>query len=524
MDGGPLGTGDQGPRGPRGRGARVRSRRSPFQGERAIGAPVHPERGHVPSVGNMKEYDMIAIGSGSAVSVLDGWLRAHPGSRAAVIDKDAPGGICLTRGCIPSKLLIAAAEVARTVQRAGEFGVSVPAWQVDFPKVMERMHQHIDPEIRAIGESLRHASDIDYVPGPVEFTGPYTLRTPSGEAIHSERILLGLGSEPHVPAIPGLAEAGYLTSDTVFSLRRLPPRLAILGGGYIAAEFAHFFSAMGSQVTVVGRNPRLLPNEDPEVSETVARSLDRRVRLLLGRAPTGVSGEGRRGKRLSLPASAAGREEVLEVDEVLVATGRSSLSPLLHPERAGVRTDPAGWIQVNEFLETSQPGIWALGDATGSHHQFKHRANHDAEVLYWALVHGRKIPVDYHAVPHAVFTDPEVASVGLTLPEALARHGSENVLVGRYEYKDTAKGEALGAEEGFVKVLVGVQTMEILGAHIVGPQASVLLQEIVNLLYVPGRSARPLLEAMHIHPALNEVVQRAFLSLRPLPSGSAAAH
>lgn len=463
----------------------------------------------------MKEYGMVVIGSGSAISVLDAWLRANPGSRGAVADKDAPGGICLTRGCIPSKMLTAAADVVRTIERAGEFGVTVRGWRVDFPKVMERMHRHIDPEIRSIGESLSHAPEIDYVHGPVEFSGPDTLRTATGDQLRSQRIILGLGSEPHVPAIPGLAEAGYLTSDTVFALTDLPARLTILGGGYIAAELAHFFSAMGSRVTVVGRNPRFLPHEDTDVSVAVARGLGRRVRLVLGRAPDRVSGGTRNRKHLHLPPSGDLPEEDLECEEILVATGRSPTSYLLHPERAGIQTDPAGWIRVNEYLETSRPGIWALGDATGGAYQFKHRANHDAEVLYRALVEGRKMAVDYHAVPHAVFTDPEAASVGMTLPQAIERLGADRVLVGRYEYKNTAKGEALAVEEGFVKVLVQAGSMEILGAHIVGPQASVLLQEIVNLLYVPGQSARPLLQGMHIHPALTEVVQRAFLSLVP---------
>jgi mycothione reductase len=461
----------------------------------------------------MKEYDMIAIGSGSSVSVLDGWLRHHAGARGAVIDKDAPGGICLTRGCIPSKMLTSAADVVRIIERAGEFGIAVSGMRVDFGKVMDRMHHHIDPEIRAIGQGLSRAKEIDYYHAPVEFVGPYTLRTPDGEQLHSERILLGLGSEPTIPAIPGLAEAAPLTSDTVFNLRERPESLAILGGGYIAAEFGHFFSAMGSRVTIVGRNPRFLPQEDPEISEIVTRTLGRRVRLLLGQQPTRVT-KGR-GKRQVLHLSAAGTaEEAVEVDGILVATGRGPTTRFLRPERAGIQTNPSGWIAVNEHLETNQPGIWALGDATGVY-PFKHKANYDANVLYRSLILGRKSSVDYHAVPHAVFTDPEVASVGLTEPAALEQVGEDRLLVGRYEYKNTAKGEAIGVEDGLVKVLVMADGMRIVGAHIVGPHASILLQEVVNLMYTPTRSAQAILDGMHIHPALSEVVERAFLSLVP---------
>jgi mycothione reductase len=463
----------------------------------------------------VKEYGMIAIGSGSAVSVLDSWLRTHPGERGAVIDKDSPGGICLTRGCIPSKMLTSVADVIRTVQRAPEFGLSVRDVRVDFARVMKRLHDHIDPEIEAIRQGLSQAREIDYYPETVEFVAPYTLRTARGERLRAPRILLGLGSEPRLPPIPGLAESEPLTSDTVFDLRELPDRLTILGGGYIAAEFAHIFSSFGSEVTVIGRNPRLLPREDPEISEVVTQELGKRVRLLRGRTPRRIRRTRRGSLTIDLGAEDGQPAEDVEADRILVATGRGSTSHHLHPERGGIDTDPQGWIRVNEYLETRQPGIYALGDATGVW-PFKHKANYDARILHEALVNGRRIPVDYHAIPHAVFTDPEVASVGWTEEQARAQVPSSELLVGRYEYRHTAKGEALGVHHGLVKVLVRRNGLEILGAHIVGPQASILLQEVVNLLYTPDRSALPILQGLHIHPALSEVVERAFLSLRLL--------
>ena len=463
----------------------------------------------------IKEYDILAIGSGSAVGVVDAWLRNHPQGRGALIDKDQPGGICLTRGCIPSKMLTSVADVVRTIERAEEFGVSVKGSRVDFAKVMQRLHDHIDPEIRSIENGLSHAPNLDYYHEPAEFVAPYTLRSSGGVTMRSSRILLGLGSEPVLPPIVGLAASRPLTSDTVFGLTERPEQLAILGGGYIAAEFAHFFAAMGTAVTVVGRNPRFLPQEDPEISDIVTRSLGRRVRLILGRQPDRVE-SGPRGRAvLHLPSTGHAPDEALDVDRVLVATGRGPTTALLHPERAGIPTDSRGWIRVNEYLETGQPGIWALGDATGVY-PFKHKANHDSKVLYRSLVQGRRTAVDYHAIPHAVFTDPEVASVGLTEPQALQRYGTEGLLLGRYDYKDTAKGEAIGAEEGRAKVLVRSEGLELVGAHIVGPHASVLIQEVVNLLYTADRSARPILDGIHIHPALTEVVERAFLALAPV--------
>jgi mycothione reductase len=463
----------------------------------------------------MKEYEIIGIGSGSAATVVEAWLTAHPNDRGAIIDKDPPGGICLTRGCIPSKLLLSSAEVARIVRRASEFGIDVTGVTVDFARVMQRMHDHIDPDIRSIREGLSTSSNIDYYPAPVEFVAPYTIQA-GNESLHSSRILLGLGSQTLVPPLPGLSEAGFLTSDSVLQLRQRPESLIILGGGYIAAEYAHFFSSMGTAVTVVGRNPRFLPQEDPEISAVVARSLGRRVRLLLGRQPRKISRKnGSNRKVVQLEVGTGSEEEELETEEILVAVGRGSLAPRIHPERAGIQTDPKGWIVVNEYLETSQPGIWALGDATGKY-LFKHKANHDAKILYRSLVKSERTAVDYHAIPHAVFTDPEVGSIGLTLAEATRQIGAENLLVGVYPYNQTAKGQALGVEDGLVKVIVHRDGLRLLGAHVVGPQASVLVQELVNLFYTPAQSVRPILDGMHIHPALSEVVERAVLGIAPV--------
>ena len=196
----------------------------------------------------------------------------------------------------------------------------------------------------------------------------------------------------------------------------------------------------------------------------------------------------------------------------MVAAGRASNTDILQPERGGIQTDAEGWIVVNEYLETSQPNVWAFGDANGRH-LFKHAANYEALVVYNNAFLKRRRTVDYHAIPHAVFTDPEIASVGLREQEAVETYGEDKVLIGVQRYQDTAKGEAMGVEDCFVKVVVEKGTMKILGAHIIGPQASILIQEIITLMYTPEQSAAPILRGMHIHPALSEVVERAFHAL-----------
>jgi mycothione reductase len=209
-----------------------------------------------------------------------------------------------------------------------------------------------------------------------------------------------------------------------------------------------------------------------------------------------------------------GKKLEVTADELLIATGRAPLSDLLHPEKGGIETDSHGWIIVDDYLETSQSNVWALGDANGKY-PFKHVANHEAAIVYYNAVLKRKVKADYHAVPHAVFTYPEIAAVGLREKEAIEKYGEDKLLIGFYRYEDTAKGEAMDAKDCFVKVIVERGTMKILGAHIIGPYASVLIHEIIPLMYTSEQSAKPIRDSMHIHPALSEVVDRAFRSLMP---------
>jgi dihydrolipoamide dehydrogenase len=442
--------------------------------------------------------------------VLDDMMNRNPNIKAAVIDKDEPGGICLTRGCIPSKILLYPAEVIRTIQSADVFGIEVNLRRVSFEKVMGRMRSIIDGDISSIREGLSSTPNIDYYHATAEFTAPYTL-TVQDETIHSTMIFLSIGSKPIIPPIKGLKDVGYHTSDTILYETKLPESLAIVGGGYIAAEYGQFFSAMGSKVTIIGRNPQFLPQEEPEVSKLAKDELSKHVTILTGYEVLEATRESGR-KKLLATDSQRSEKKIIEVEEIMIAAGRGPTTDILHPERAGIKTDSRGWVVVNEFLETSAPNVWAFGDANGRY-LFKHKANYDTIVVYYNAVLKRKIPVDYHAVPHAVFTDPEIASVGLKEKEAIKEYGENGILIGLERYQDTAKGEAMAAKNYFAKVIVERANMKILGAHIIGPQSSVLIQEIINLMYTPDRSARPLLDAMHIHPALSEVVQRAFQGL-----------
>ncbi len=273
---------------------------------------------------------------------------------------------------------------------------------------------------------------------------------------------------------------------------------------------------MGSKVTVIGRNPQFLPDEEPEVSAIAVGELRKHMVIMTNHVVREVSKTRNNLKKLVAVNRETGESVEINAHEILVATGRSSNSDILHLERAGIETDKKGWIITNDFLETSKLGVWALGDATGRF-PFKHKANYDAQIVYYNAVLKRGVKADYHAVPHAVFTYPEVASVGLREKEAVRQFGGDAVLIGNHRYADTAKGKAMGIdkENFFVKIIVLKDTLKILGAHIVGPYASILIQEVINLMYTRERSAQPMLQAMHIHPAMSEVVQKALDALAP---------
>lgn len=465
----------------------------------------------------MINYDVISIGTGSAMNIISAMMSRNPDLKVAVIDKNEPGGICLTRGCIPTKIILYPAELVREIQSAKALGIDVKIRNINFQEVMGRMRELIGEDIESIRSGLSNSPNLDYYTDIAEFIGPYKIKV-GKKTITAKMILLCIGSEPAIPPVKGLNKINYLTSDNVLDLKTLPESIAILGGGYIGAEYGHFFASMGSRVTIIGRNPQFLKQEEPEISALAKKELSKYMTIMTNHEVVEVAKTLGGKKKIVAKDRKTGKRITIAADEILVAAGRSSNSNLLHPERSGIKIDKNGWILTNEYMETSQPGIWAFGDANGKF-LFKHVANYESRVVYYNAVLKRKMKVDYHAIPHAVFTYPEVAGVGLRVSEAAAKYGAENILVGVQKYEDTAKGMAMGVKDYFVKVIVNGSSNSIVGAHIIGPSASVLIQEIINLMYTKDRSMTPMMDSMHIHPALSEVVERAFGNLRPIVHG-----
>jgi dihydrolipoamide dehydrogenase len=360
--------------------------------------------------------------------------------------------------------------------------------------------------VEEIEKALKEHPNIDYYRDVATFTAPYELKV-GNERIKAEKIFIGSGSKPLIPNIKGLSQVGFITSDTLLELEEMPESLAIIGGGYIAVEYGNFFARLGCDVKIIEMFPRILYNEEPELSWAVQEELGRIAEIYTSYKVIEVKKEN--GLKKVVAVDSEGNKKEIESEEVLVAAGRAPNSDILKPENGGIKTDSRGWIVVNEYLETSMPGVYALGDAIGKY-MFKHAANHEARVVFENAVMGRRRMMNYDVVPHAAFTQPEIASVGLKEAEAIERYGKDNVLIGYEKYETTGKGLAMNAK-GFVKVIVS-RAGKILGAHIAGKYASVMIQEIVNLM-VAKASVSVMLEAMHIHPALSEAVVWAFGNL-----------
>lgn len=454
----------------------------------------------------MRHFDLVIIGTGSGNSIVD---ERFAGWNIAIVEKGVFGGTCLNVGCIPTKMFVHTADVAAAPSSGARLGVDAHLDGVRWTDVRDRIFGRIDP-ISEGGRRWRaeENANVTVYEGTARFTGPKTLDTGTGEVITADRFVLAAGSRPVVPDVADLDSVGYHTSDTVMRLDALPPRLTILGSGFVAAEFAHVFSSFGVQVTVVGRSDLLLRHEDREIAtrftETAAQKWDVRLKRKAVRAER-VDGVVR--LHLEGPDGA----EVVESEELLVAVGRTPNSDLLDLAATGVDVHPDGRVVVDEHQRTSVEGVYALGDIS-SEYQLKHVANHEARVVQHNLLHpDEPISSDHRFVPAAVFSSPQIASVGLTEEQAVER--GVRYVTAAQAYASIAYGWAMEDTTGFAKVLADPDTGLILGAHVIGPQASSVIQPVIQAMSF-GLDARTMARGQYwIHPAMPEVIENALLNL-----------
>ena len=455
-----------------------------------------------------EKFDLIVIGSGSGRDVAN--AAAQFGLKVAIVEKGRMGGTCLNRGCIPSKMLLHSADVAEVIKNAGKFGVNVDKYTVDFKKIVRRVNRIVDSDSTEIKKALSGVENPRLFPVQCRFIGPKTIAAgDDGAVITAKKILIASGARPAIPKIRGLNGSGYITSDEALRLDKQPRVLTIIGGGYIAAELAHFFGALGTKVNIIQSRNVLIPDEDEKVSRKFTDIFARKYNVYLGYTIKFVEKRGtrRHGVFVVTIRDAEGKVVKLKSDQLLVATGRIPNSDTLDLRRTGVEVNDAGFIKTDGYLETNVKGIFALGDAIGNY-MLKHSANYEAQYAFNNIIKGvHHHKVDYTAMPHAIFSSPQVAAVGRTEQELKKEKVKYDRTV--YPYIKTAMGEAIQETEGFVKFLVEERTGKILGCHIMGAEASILIHEVLVAMRAGSGTLKDIQRTIHIHPALSEVVSRA---------------
>ncbi|MDX1612390.1 MAG: FAD-dependent oxidoreductase, partial [Candidatus Thermoplasmatota archaeon] len=388
---------------------------------------------------------------------------------------------------------------AHLARRGREFGVDIQGdIEVDLARVVERKDEIVD-RIEAVNlEEVEETEGIDYYAGTARFTDPHTLAV-DGQPIRGELIILATGARPMVPAWPGIEGVDVLTSRELLDLKEKPEHLIVVGGGYIGLESAQMSRRFGSQVTVLQRS-LILKEEDQDIIDRLRDRLDAEgIELHEG---TGVTRVQQEGDTITVEAERDGKALTFEGDALLVAVGRLPNAQELDLEAAGVDTWGPGWLRVDERMRTSQPHIYGVGDATGEH-LFTHVARYEVEVAVANALDGEDVEVNYWAAPHAVFTDPELARVGMTLAEAEA--AGYDAMEVDFTYEHLGKALCLGEEEGVMKVVAEQGTGKLLGMHILANHAGELIHEAVVQMHREG-SVDDLADAIHIHPTLAEGV------------------
>jgi mycothione reductase len=458
----------------------------------------------------MDNFDLIVVGSGAGMHVAS--KASQDGFKVALLEHGPIGGTCLNSGCIPSKMLIYPADVIRTLQDSEAVGVRGRIEDIDFSKIMGRMHSVVDDSRHEMESSIEADSNMTWYKNTGEFIADYTLKA-GDRTLTAPQIVVASGARALIPPVPGLREVGYLDNISLLNLEKLPQSLIIIGAGYVGCEYGHFFSSMGTDVTILGRSQEVLINEDPEIRKLITKVVSKYMNVLTNHEVVRV--EKKNGLKQVTARNLIDEKLIkFEAEEILVAAGRRSNSDLLKLEKTGVEMDRKGWIRTNEYLETTKPGIWAIGDAIGKH-MFRHTANYEAEVVYHNIFGVKKKEemekIDFHSVPHAVFSHPPVAAVGMKEEEAVA--AGFKILIGRAKYNEVAKGIAMAIDDSLVKVVAEEETGRILGCSVVGPFASELVQQIVYLMNTKSQDIMPIIKSQVIHPTISEVIIKAFDSL-----------
>jgi pyruvate/2-oxoglutarate dehydrogenase complex dihydrolipoamide dehydrogenase (E3) component len=456
----------------------------------------------------MNKYDAILVGSGQAANPLAKKLAAA-GWRTALIERQWVGGTCINVGCTPTKALIASGRVAYLVKRAADFGIQTTGFSVDVEAFLRRKNAIVMHYRESGTKGLLTTPNLDLIFGTASFSAPkeitVTLEDGSTDTLTAENIFLDTGAVPVIPPIPGLSEIPYLTSSTILDLMEIPSHLVIIGGSYISLEFGQLYRRLGSEVTIVEANSRFLSKEDEDIAAEIRRILEEDgIQILTGTKTTRVTP----GQTIRVDLESAGPASVT-ASHVLVATGRKADTAGLNTAAAGIALDPHGFIRVNDRLETSVPGIYALGDVKGGP-QFTHISYNDYLIVYKNLVEKANVSIAGRVPIYCLFTDPELGRVGLTEKEA--RDKGLNIKVVTMPASWIARANENGETRGMIKVIVNADNRTILGAAVLTVGGGELMS-VLQMAMMGGLTADTLRDTIFAHPTFAEALNNLFAKL-----------
>jgi len=455
----------------------------------------------------MKIYDAIIIGSGQGGTPLAKKL-AKAGWKTALVEKSYVGGTCVNVGCTPTKTMIASAKAIHTIRRAEKWGLKAELNEIDIDAIIQRKSDVVDLFRDSAQDGLEGTDNLDVIWGQASFKEGNIIETKLNAGgtslIKASKIFISTGTNPNIPRIQGLEESGYLTSTTLMNLREIPKHLLIIGGGYIALEFGQMYRRFGSEVTIINLGDRILDNEDVDISNEVKKLLELEGISIICNADT--KAVEREGNELKVWFNVGHDEQSVSCSHVLVAAGRIPNSANLNLPSAGVKTDDQGYIIVNEYLETSAGGIYAIGDVKGGS-QFTHVAYNDHIILLQNLLEGKRLTTN-RLVPYCTFIDPQLGRVGLTEKEA--RSQGLNVKIACIPMSRVARAIETGDERGLMKAVVDADTGQILGAAILGEEGGEVMS-VLQMAMLGKIDYRAIRNMMFAHPLYSESLNNLFM-------------
>ena len=445
----------------------------------------------------MKNYDAIIIGSGQGGTPLS-YNLADLGWNVALVERAQLGGSCINYGCTPTKTMIASSRIAHYAKIGPEFGIHLGKVQVNMAEVVARKNEIVESFRDGPQQKIDSRSNLDLYRGHGRFTAPHEIEV-NGEALASDKIFIDTGTRPRVLPIPGLDQVEFLTNRNIMDLKEVPAHLIALGGNYLGLEFGQMFRRFGSEVSVVELADRIIPHEDPEVSESLQDALEAEgMSFCLGARTTKVA-KTPTGLEIAIEKK-DGTAQTLKGSHLLVCIGQAPNSNDLGLDKAGIEIDQSGFIRHNNKLETSVPGVWVMGDVKGGP-AFTHVSYDDYLVIHDNLVNGKNRTIDNRLIPYALYTDPELGRVGLT--EREARNVGFRLKIGSVPIGNIARAIERSETKGLMKIIINADNDRVLGATILGPEGGELVQILMTLMIVDAPWT-VFENAMFIHPTMAE--------------------